>query len=155
MAQALQRLNSTKLSAKPKSQNKEPPVSDDKPEHSKHTARGQYGGIAPCTVDAWLTEEGKGHRAKNSVSHMPEENIDEITGHGHDIVLHELHVEQYLIDVHLIEFSLGHNERGHGIAEKKKRAGRDKKAYGEWTGASHKLLQLPVETWENRYRWAG
>ena len=42
--------------------------------------------------------------------HLAEENIDEISGHGHDIVLHKLHMEQYLVDIHLVEFTFGHNE---------------------------------------------
>ena len=61
---------------------------------------------------------------------MPVKNVNEIPGHGDDIVPHELHVKQYLVDGHFIKFPLGHDEGGHGIAQQKKGAERKKEANG-------------------------
>ena len=80
---------------------------------------------------------------------MPEENVDEISRHGDDIVLHKLHMEQYLIDSHFIELSLGHDERGHGIAQQKKRAGRKEEANGVWTIILHSASLFRNRAWND------
>ena len=69
---------------------------------------------------------------------MPEKDIDEVAGHGDDIVFQKLHMEQDLVDVHLVEFTFGHDKQSHGQAEQKKRQKGKKNAKKKGTCVSHK-----------------
>ena len=75
---------------------------------------------------------------------MPEKNINEIPRHSHDIILHELHMEQDLIDIHFVKFTLGHDQKRHREAKKEKfdegqREAEEKRSVGSHSNANRKI----------------
>ncbi|MBO6003198.1 MAG: hypothetical protein J6P53_06870, partial [Mailhella sp.] len=65
------------------------------------------------TADKKEQRDGTQHR----IFKVPQKDIDEVNGHGDDIVAHELHMEQDLIDGDIIKFPLCHDKERHAEAK--------------------------------------
>ena len=72
---------------------------------------------------------------------MPEKHLNEVSRHGHDVVAHELHMKQHLIDGNLIKLTLRHDQKGNRKAQKEKNDEGADKAERKRPGSRHGNIQ--------------